>query len=93
MQKIKLELDALAVETFETSAMESEQGTVLGHGKTDNIRQCGDGSIADACVTGLCTPNCEPTYSPDACPTVYPEYCVSADDACPSSRGCTEISC
>lgn len=74
MRKITLDLDALAVESFETAADAAERGTVVGHGPTDNGPNC-DGSIADACVTGLCTFDCDPTYSPEACPTAYPEYC------------------
>ncbi|HEX2203079.1 MAG TPA: hypothetical protein VHG91_07265 [Longimicrobium sp.] len=74
MQKIKLELETLAVQSFATSPAEASRGTVVGHEPTNgHNQQCG--SAYDACHTGLCTPNCDPTYSPDACPTYYPEYC------------------
>lgn len=74
MRKIKLELESLSVDSFATAAPESDRGTVMGHEPTVNGPNC-DNSIADACVTGLCTFDCPETYSPDACPTAYPEYC------------------
>ncbi|MBB4636713.1 pinensin family lanthipeptide [Longimicrobium terrae] len=92
MQKIKLNLDNLTVDSFETADVRNGRGTVMGNEQpTVNGQKCG--SAFDACNTGLCTGDCGETYSPDACPTYYPEYCVSADDACPSGRGCTEINC
>ena len=90
MRKIKLSLETLSVQSFSTSMTDAGHGTVVAHDPT-NGRNCG--SAYDACQTGLCTFDCPATYSPEACPTVYPEYCVSADDACPSARGCTEIGC
>jgi len=93
MRKIKLAIETLSVQSFETSAAAQGYGTVNGHQgqNTQHGQHCG--SAFDACQTGLCTFDCPETYSPDACPTYYPEYCVSADDACPSSRGCTDIEC
>lgn len=91
MQKIKLELESLTVQSFVTSAERGEHGTVIAHEPTRRGPNCG--SAFDACETGLCTFDCPETYSPDACPTYYPEYCESANDACPSGRGCTEIDC
>jgi hypothetical protein len=74
MKKIKLEMESLVVESFTTATDESGRGTVVGHDPTQG-HNVGCGSAYDACNTGLCTPNCQPTYSPDACPTAYPEYC------------------
>lgn len=73
MQKIKLELDTLAVQSFATSSNEAANGTVVAHDATQAGPNCG--SAYDACQTGLCTGDCQPTYSPDACPTDYPQYC------------------
>ena len=73
MHKMKLELDTLRVETFDTAAASGEGGTVVAHSNPSNGPNCG--SAYDACQTGLCTYDCPPTYSPDACPTEYPEYC------------------
>ena len=88
MRKIKLNLDSLSVESFETAAAARGEGTVVANAKpTYN----GCGSEVDACPSargctlfGDClTQLCETS----------PELCPSADDACVSSRGCTEISC
>ena len=73
MRKITLELDTLVVESFTTADTSASRGTVVAHDPTRAGQNCG--SAFDACQTGLCTGDCEPTYSPDACPTVYPEYC------------------
>lgn len=75
MRKIKLEMENLVVESFPTSDAARGNGTVVANldPTRGHIPECG--SAFDACQTGLCTPNCEPTYSPDACPTAYPEYC------------------
>ncbi|HEX2203078.1 MAG TPA: hypothetical protein VHG91_07260 [Longimicrobium sp.] len=88
MRKIKLELDTLAVQSFETSPVRGRAGTVLGHDAPSNGGGPNCNSAIDACPTGFCA-----TISPDQCPTYFPEYCESADDACPSGRGCTEIDC
>jgi hypothetical protein len=73
MRKIMLELESLVVESFTTADTSAARGTVMANSNPTNGPQCG--SAFDACQTGLCTADCEPTYSPDACPTVYPEYC------------------
>jgi hypothetical protein len=91
MRKMKLSVENLSVQSFVTSTTTDGRGTVVAHANPSNGPNCG--SAYDACQTGLCTFDCPETYSPDACPTYYPEYCVSADDACPSARGCTDIGC
>ncbi len=73
MRKIKLNLETLSVDSFETAALEAERGTVVGHDPTNGAK-C-DGSAFDACQTGLCTGDCGETYAPAACPTYFPEYC------------------
>lgn len=74
MRKITLELDSLVVESFETATAGADRGTVQANlDPTLHGPNCG--SAFDACPTGLCTGDCDPTYSPDACPTEYPEYC------------------
>jgi hypothetical protein len=73
MRKIKLAVETLEVQSFATAETGTDRGTVAAHQATLHGQHCG--SAYDACNTGLCTPNCEPTYSPDACPTAFPEYC------------------
>jgi hypothetical protein len=73
MQKIKLAVETLEVQSFATAAAGTDRGTVAAHQQTAHGPNCG--SAFDACQTGLCTYDCEPTYSPDACPTEYPQYC------------------
>ncbi|HEX6746747.1 MAG TPA: hypothetical protein VF092_05575 [Longimicrobium sp.] len=73
MRKIKLEMETLEVQSFAIPAASAARGTVAAHAGTQAGPNCG--SAYDACQTGLCTPNCDPTYSPEACPTQYPQYC------------------
>jgi hypothetical protein len=73
MRKIKLAVETLEVQSFATAAAGAGRGTVAAHQQTVHGPNCG--SAYDACQTGLCTYDCEPTYSPDACPTEYPQYC------------------
>jgi hypothetical protein len=74
MRKINLAVETLEVQSFVTSETSTGQGTVVAHQQnTVHGQRCG--SAYDACNTGLCTGDCQPTYSPDACPTEFPEYC------------------
>lgn len=73
MRKIKLAMENLEVQSFTTSDARAGFGTVAAHQQTLHGPRCG--SAFDDCNTGLCTGDCDPTYSPDACPTEYPEYC------------------
>lgn len=75
MRKIKLELESLSVESFDTAGTAADRGTVLGNEQATRGGGPNCGSAYDACQTGLCTGDCDPTYSPDACPTYYPQYC------------------
>lgn len=86
MRKITLELESLVVESFSTAATAADRGTIVAHAPSNGGPNCN--SAIDACPTGFCA-----TLSPDACPTYFPEYCESADDACESGRGCTTIDC
>lgn len=87
MRKIKLELDTLAVQSFETTAVRGAHGTVVGLAAAPAPTQAAGsecGSAIDACPSARCV-----TLSPDECPTWFPEYCVfSADAACPSGLDC-----
>lgn len=89
MQKIKLAVESLEVQSFVTSDGVARGGTVLGHAPTNGGGPNCNSAI-DACPTGLCPPE---SFSPDNCLTADPRECESADDACPSGRGCTEVNC
>ncbi|HEU4456065.1 MAG TPA: pinensin family lanthipeptide [Longimicrobium sp.] len=68
MKKMKLEMDALSVESFETADVEEQAGTVHGNAQTewntcpgygptcDGGDTCWD-SCGGACDTHYCTPN------------------------------------
>ena len=64
MRKIKLELDTLAVQSFETSAVRGAEGTVVAHAGTQVGPDCG--SAYDACPSARCA-----TLDPVACATFY----------------------
>ena len=74
MRKMKLSVENLSVQSFTISTPDTGCGTVVAHANPTNGPNCG--SAYDACQTGLCTFDCPETYSPEACPTYYPEYCV-----------------
>ena len=55
MRKIRLDLETLGVETFETSAAEPERGTVRGH--WSQLGTC-DAVVATCQVNGTCALTC-----------------------------------
>ncbi|HEX2203996.1 MAG TPA: hypothetical protein VHG91_11885 [Longimicrobium sp.] len=59
MRKIKLDVDALAVDTFEAARPSSapEPGTVNGHARTFPVTGCYS-----------CYPGCDPDTAPAYCP-------------------------
>lgn len=63
MKKLKLEVDELAIETFETAETVEEQGTVRAHHHTlEDIDTCDGGntcwdSCDGVCGTYFCTPD------------------------------------
>ena len=61
MKKLKLELDALAVESFESVAPESARGTVQGHLVPTNP-WCAANSYKSYCPDSLCTCPPPPRY-------------------------------
>ena len=65
MTKLKLELDALLVESFATAPAALERGTVLGNKAvipaSDGAGECGGGSNEESCWTCLsCTAPSDP---------------------------------
>ncbi|MBB4635740.1 hypothetical protein [Longimicrobium terrae] len=94
MSKMKLNLDTLAVQSFETAgAGAAARGTVDGHAIAKTYNGCT--SEIDACPSARgCTflENCETqncvTY--DAACKTY-NGCTSEVDACPTGRGCSDV--
>lgn len=82
MSKMKLELDALTVQTFATAArVETYEGTVDGHAAPPKTNGCG--SEIDACPSSLgCTYQCDTV---DFCSSF--RACNTLDE-CPSSVRC-----
>ncbi|MBB4635741.1 hypothetical protein [Longimicrobium terrae] len=79
MNKMKLELDSLDVQSFATAKVDGYQGTVDGHAKTPACT-LGCGSEIDACPSSLgCTYQCE---SIDRCTGLG---CESFDTNCPTN--------
>lgn len=72
MGKLKLELDELAVESFDTSATDPQHGTVRGHETDGDPYTCG----GETCMGGQQT--CW-----DSCDTVCGSYyCATAEASC-----------
>ena len=76
MRKVKLQLDELAVESFDTAAVEKPGGTVHAHERTDGctntcpascfITACSCpeyGTCAVSCPNGTCWLSCDGGYS------------------------------
>ncbi|HEX8695608.1 MAG TPA: pinensin family lanthipeptide [Longimicrobium sp.] len=84
MRKLRLKLDALRVESFETAAAAPrEAGTVHGHARPTRQQQTCDLTCeGDGCPLsgyGSCQPDtCEEcTASPTVCPTGVPICCIA----------------
>lgn len=84
MRKLRLELDALRVESFETAAAGKEPGTVHAHApptRRSCDESCGgtcpdDGTCMETCIS--CFGSCEPCpTSPTTCPTGVPFCCIA----------------
>ncbi len=88
MNKIKLDLEALSVESFDVAPSDrGARGTVEAFERTRGQNaECA--SAVDACPSRLCDTvvNCETIECSVGCPTY--DMCPSAYDACPTQRGC-----
>jgi len=85
MRKIRLDLDALTVDSFSTSGREDAKGTVLGHGppRTDGW-EC---DTVEWCGTILCNTG---ESQCQFCPTRFTDCgtCHPYDDATCDDTGC-----
>lgn len=79
MRKIKLQLESLAVESFDTSACDSGRGTVLGQA----LNPPDDGSAWDNCESALgCTRfQCATTYRTCLCDPSEYDRCFTGECA------------
>ena len=95
MQKLKLDLNALTVESFTTAAGEARAGTVRGHtsfGQCDPTYDCSNdcNTWDTACGGGYVTQGCT-EQNTCYCPTVEGLTCMyETCGACnPTGRDCT----
>lgn len=86
MRKLKLSLDSLQVESFDTDASQSMRGTVAGRAVTD---------YPDECVTpaGTCFKNCSVDATCNSCDYSCAGSCwgtcgASCNGSCGASCGC-----
>jgi hypothetical protein len=87
MRKLRLELDALVVETFETAAVLAGAGTVRGNGRYNNT-DGGSGCPVDTCTCD--ETSCCPETVVTAPANAFPGVVVGADSDCNATDGvCT----
>jgi len=94
MKKLKLMLDELAVETFETVESTDRRGTVVGQsGTTGGIRQCQFQcpSPTDDCYSAMCIPTDDPCTSLPGATVEYSCDCLSNEWACPDTQECLDV--
>jgi hypothetical protein len=84
MRKLKLDLDSLAVEAFDTAPADASDGTVIGHGPTVAScwiscngtcpAPCTGGFHTECCTDGACIP--KDTYFDETCGEVCTYSCT-----------------
>jgi hypothetical protein len=94
MKKIRLDLDTLSVDSFNTTTTPEERGTVQGHIPPDTYwRYCSDGiTCVDSCEYESCNGTCAATD----CGTCAATQCGTCNDpsCCPTYCGtCYDASC
>jgi len=98
MKKLRLELDALTVDSFATDGLTREVGTVRGHDVT--VVRCSTDCDTDGatCLGGTCDGayTCNGEHScPLSCTDCGTYYCASGDPSCtqPSCVYTCNVSC
>jgi hypothetical protein len=81
MKKLKLMLDELAVETFETVKSRDGRGTVVGRAD-DSVEMCSLGCPSDFCFTAACV------FTVDGCDTNGPGITEVFSCVCPDTERC-----
>ena len=82
--KIKLDLDALSVESFATSVAEARRGTVHGHisETTCDLRACDCGTSAGAYCTDISCVTCDETCGYSCNGTCHENTCATCNESC-----------
>jgi hypothetical protein len=87
MRKIRLQLESLTVESFDTSAVKAPGGTVLAYDRTEACTNtCGDSCINSACTcpqfgtclascNGTCVQSCNGSCFGNTCPASCVDTC------------------
>lgn len=90
MKKLKLELDALSVESFEADAREGRIGTVAAY---DFTLQCGGTDLCTVSCNGTCDASCGGISCAGTCPApcdsggFYSECCsIDCTPACTAGQ-------
>ena len=89
MQKLKLDLNLLKVESFNTQEVKNEKGTVLG---ADRTPQCSYATCGAGCETKN---NCQSGAIPDTCNMVCMSYanCTTDDQLLCDIRTKAHLTC
>ena len=98
--KLKLNLEALTVDTFDTSAQKGEKGTVFGEACTC-WTQCGqntcpgcltcDHTCANTCDDATCAGSCNGTCGATCFTCGF--SCYDTDCGCPGGQSCLQTAC
>lgn len=94
MSKIRLDLDAIQVDTFATTDAADEKGTVIAHDSMFQTRCERTCNLDTVCYqTGdMCSADC--TGLGVRCYTADPEfYDCTGGDACTGGSACTHLTC
>jgi hypothetical protein len=87
MNKLKLQLDDLAVESFDTACRAKDKGTVFGEQCTCyTVCTCPGCPTCDATCPNTCYYTCDDNTCADTCGGLSYCYCISQWETCP--RGC-----
>ncbi|HEY0018217.1 MAG TPA: hypothetical protein VGC13_18020 [Longimicrobium sp.] len=83
--KLRLDVNALRVESFNTADNAANRGTVVGHGACDPARPCTNGS---SCVFPTTSCGETETYGEQTCWCAYPR---TDWRVCCDSEGCSAV--
>lgn len=92
MRKIKLQLESLAVESFDTTQQEPADGTVAGHqlGTRYTCASCEDSCIQTACT---CIETCGGSTCEGTCDWTCSCFCTMERTFCVACDPYTSLTC